>query len=322
MVRNGPTPRRGVLRVVPSFVRLSFRWLFHESRPESVSHEPSMMRGGGSAATVVAPRVERNQRRPSETRRRKVEPRESLDDDEDDTVVTESSEATRKRLAMRRRANEMTKTKRSALLSSDNNKAFYDNTKKDENVKCCEKCDSRLHETARCPWFKKDRERHPDSNSNSKKKILGDEAREALVISRSRGRVVPQPPDGSCLFHSLSYGLKGTHSAASLRRDIANFIRKNPDLTISETPLRDWIKWESLLTVTAYTAKMSHSGWGGGVELAATARLKNCTIEVYEPNPNGYKRISVFNGNDNKNSLVVRVLYRGGVHYDALVLQH
>ncbi len=35
------------------------------------------------------------------------------------------------------------------------------------------------------------------------------------------GRVVPQPGDGSCLFHSLAYGLGGGASATALRRECA-----------------------------------------------------------------------------------------------------
>ena len=54
-----------------------------------------------------------------------------------------------------------------------------------------------------------------------------------------RARVIPQPPDGSCLFHSLSYGLRDGRGATSLRREIMAFIRNNPDLKISDTPLRD-----------------------------------------------------------------------------------
>ena len=179
----------------------------------------------------------------------------------------------------------------------------------------CEKCDG-AHATDRCPWFRKDREKHPDAALKKCKRILGYDSEKAVIISRSRGRIIPQPPDGSCLFHSLGYGL--STSASLLRREIAAFIRSNPDLPISDTPLKDWIQWESLLSVAAYTSKMAHSGWGGGVELAATAELKNVTIEVYEPHGGGFKRISVFHKPSARST--VRVLYRGGVHYDALVL--
>jgi hypothetical protein len=35
-------------------------------------------------------------------------------------------------------------------------------------------------------------------------------------------------------------------------------------------------------SVTSYTAKMAMGGWGGGIEMAAAARLKRINIEVYE----------------------------------------
>ena len=133
-----------------------------------------------------------------------------------------------------------------------------------------------------------------------------------------RARVIPQPPDGSCLFHSLSYGLRDGRGATSLRREIMAFIRNNPDLKISDTPLRDWIHWDALVSVATYTQRMSRGGWGGGIEMAATSELKNCNVEVYEQCALGYKRISLFQKQGAEKT--VRVCYRGGVHYDSLVI--
>lgn len=129
---------------------------------------------------------------------------------------------------------------------------------------------------------------------------------------------MPQPPDGSCLFHSLAYGLQDGRSALALRIDIASFIRRNPDLEIADTPLKDWIKWEALVSVNTYTSKMEFTGWGGAVEMAAAAELNHVNIEVYEPSSLGYRRISLFAKAGAKQT--IRVLYRGGVHYDALVV--
>ena len=47
-------------------------------------------------------------------------------------------------------------------------------------------------------------------------------------------------PLGSCLFHSMAYGIGGV-SASSLRPQIGAFIAKNPNLEIAETPLKDWV---------------------------------------------------------------------------------
>ena len=56
--------------------------------------------------------------------------------------------------------------------------------------------------------------------------------------------------------------------------------------------------------------------------MAACSRLKRVNIHVYESNrrTGGYKRISCFDSPGAGRT--VHVLYRGGVHYDALVPGH
>jgi len=63
---------------------------------------------------------------------------------------------------------------------------------------------------------------------------------------------------------------------------------------------------------------MSRGGWGGGIEMAAFSESKNCNVEVYEQCAQGFKRISLFAKPGAART--VRVCYRGGVHYDALVM--
>ena len=122
------------------------------------------------------------------------------------------------------------------------------------------------------------------------------------------------------MFHSMSYGLKGKNNAETLRSEICAFIKDNPQLLISETPLSEWVKWDSGSSVGEYSRKMSRGSWGGGIEMAVTSRIKQVNIHVYEVNREGYKRISAFDYPDRpEDKQIVRVLYRGGVHYDALV---
>ena len=181
---------------------------------------------------------------------------------------------------------------------------------------CCDRCDGD-HMTEKCPHFKKDRGTHPDATRmlGKKGKVLGGNAPPLIT---TRGRVVPQPPDGSCLFHSLSYGLR-EGNASGLRRELMSFIRKHPDLEIAGDPLRDWIRWDALVSVQKYADKMSRGGWGGGIEMAAFSELKGCNVEVYEQCSAGFKRISLFEKDGSTRT--VRVCYRGGVHYDALELR-
>jgi len=180
---------------------------------------------------------------------------------------------------------------------------------------CCDKCDG-PHPTDDCPHFKKAREKHADAWSSLGKKIKA-HCCENVPIVRS-ARVVQQPGDGSCLFHSLSYGLSDRSNASSLRRDICGFISKNPDMTISDTTLKDWIKYDSNDTVQAYSNRMSGQTWGGGIEMAALTRLKGVNVHVYEKVPEGFRRISDFDCPGS--SKIVNILYKGRMHYDALVI--
>ncbi len=162
-------------------------------------------------------------------------------------------------------------------------------------------------------------------------------------------RVVRQPADGSCLFHSLAHGLKDGCNAHALRRQTAAFIESHPDMEISDSPLRDWVMWDSGASVGAYSRRMMsgesrlldpalsaasrpHLGrisaspvaggtWGGGIEMAVVAALKRVSVHVYQQTHSAsgraFKRISCFSGPPGSEK-IVRVLYCGGVHYDAL----
>lgn len=128
--------------------------------------------------------------------------------------------------------------------------------------------------------------------------------------------IKPQPGDGDCLFHSLSFGLGNNSNAKSLRKEICNFIKKNPELQISDIPLKEWIKWDTGETVDKYATKMAVSGWGGAIEIAAFSKMKNVNVQIFEKYNKHYKLISEFK--QPKALTTIRVLYRGGVHYDAI----
>ena len=69
------------------------------------------------------------------------------------------------------------------------------------------------HLTQNCHIFKKDRERHPDATRRRNQKDIGGDGGDGPGRYLSSGRVVAQPGDGSCLFHSLCYGLGDGTSA-------------------------------------------------------------------------------------------------------------
>jgi hypothetical protein len=75
-------------------------------------------------------------------------------------------------------------------------------------------------------------------------------------------KIVPQAGDGSCLFHSLSFGLSDGSNASSLRHDICTFIHVHPNTPICDTPLSDWVKWDSSASCAEYARRMSSGAWG------------------------------------------------------------
>ncbi|CAJ1348603.1 unnamed protein product, partial [Effrenium voratum] len=130
-------------------------------------------------------------------------------------------------------------------------------------------------------------------------------------------KVVHQPGDGNCLFHSLAYGL-GKEKAASLRRRVCDFMQKNPQLEISGSPLTEWIEMTSQCSVDSYASKMRRGGeWGGAPEIAVCARMAEIDVQVYEPGGEGFDLIASFPGNEQGTPTpkVVRVLYTGRLHY-------
>jgi len=182
----------------------------------------------------------------------------------------------------------------------------------------CDKCDG-PHATDSCPFFKKTRDDHKDAWANygeEKPPRMGSDGGNFVL---RHARVVAQPPDGSCLFHSLKFGLREgfVASAEQLRRDIAQFIERHRNLEIAGDTIEEWVQWDQQISAEAYARRMAHAGWGGGLELACFSRMKRVNVHVYERLGAHFKRISCFDVP--RPVQTVHVLYQGGVHYDALV---
>ena len=135
----------------------------------------------------------------------------------------------------------------------------------------CDKCDG-PHATENCPHFKKPREKHPDAWClKGKAKLVGAAESEAKFVSRAR--VVRQPGDGSCMFHSVSYGLGDGSTAGSLRKSVADTIAAYPNMQILETPIAEWIRMDANVGVSSYVQSLRGGAWGGGIELAVLAQM-------------------------------------------------
>lgn len=192
--------------------------------------------------------------------------------------------------------------------------------KRDKTTKAlvCDKCDG-AHETDDCPHFKKPREKHKDAWSMLGKKIMRSAKDDEAVPIVKSARVIRQPGDGSCLFHSLNYGLNGDSSGGrQVRSDICQFLADNPDMEFGDNTFQEWVQYESGSNVRSYVRDMAGSSWGGAIEMAAFSKMHNVNVHVYETCSKGYTRISAFEDAGARKN--VNVLYRGRAHYDALVV--
>jgi hypothetical protein len=229
----------------------------------------------------------------------------------------------------------------------------------------CDKCDGPHDETV-CPYFKgKARESHNDAldmyekkkrsknkgaaAGGDKKKKSGeggdsdgdDDDGEPVVLSANQASVAKQPGDGSCLFHSLSHGLRrcgagpASQHAGTLRIELEDWIEAHAEASMGGTKLSDWVLWDSGTRVKPYTQRMRESNdWGGALEIAVCARLRDVEIHVYEQSRGNrnFTRISRFRPDADRNAAsaqprhnmkghqrkVVSVLYGGRCHYDGL----
>lgn len=77
------------------------------------------------------------------------------------------------------------------------------------------------------------------------------------------------------------------------------------------------------MDVPAYCARMRRAGeWGGAIELLVFSRLARVSVLVYERDAaDEFRLISAFENAERKGATqprLVRVLYSGRCHYDAL----
>lgn len=91
------------------------------------------------------------------------------------------------------------------------------------------------------------------------------------LATTTLARLMRQPGDGSCFFHSVGHHL-GV-DASTLRRRTVDWMRQHLDVDINGTPLATWLSWESTDAQT-YLDRMASGGeWGGATEMAVLARM-------------------------------------------------
>ena len=158
--------------------------------------------------------------------------------------------------------------------------------------------------------------------------------------SASNGRfitnasVVKQEPDGFCLFHSISFAIPnfGFHR---LLEWTTVWIQENADTVVNGKTIAEWVSMETLTTARplgdtagGYAGKVLHRGWGSGIHMAASCMAVNglADVHVWERKGAGFEHMCSFErqalqpgGGPSK--CVANVLYTGGNHYDALVIE-
>lgn len=128
-------------------------------------------------------------------------------------------------------------------------------------------------------------------------------------------KIIKQPGDGNCLFHSLSYGLGNTNHK-DLRFKIVNWILNNKKFKTSGITLEEWILWETNQHIDYYCSNMLKGKWGGAIEMLVCSLIENININVFQLKNNNLIKISSFEVK--KPIKKLNLLYQGNTHYDYL----
>ncbi|CAJ1426400.1 unnamed protein product [Effrenium voratum] len=126
--------------------------------------------------------------------------------------------------------------------------------------------------------------------------------------------------DGSCLFHSLAFGLADGTRGEELRRQIAKVIREKPSLQVADVKISDWLSW-SCEDPAGYVQALAKSAWGGGLEMAVASKIRKVNVNVYEEAEGRFRCIAEFTEPLAKRT--VHLVYRTQpcAHYDALQIR-
>lgn len=122
------------------------------------------------------------------------------------------------------------------------------------------------------------------------------------------------PADGSCLFWALGhyYDVRGPE----LRRMLASYVERHPDLPINGAPLKDWVKWELDISIKQYVAALRNGHWGGAVDMAVFSSITGSAVSVWIRDGDRFRRVAHFDGDDRPHCHLV---YINSNHYGVFV---
>ena len=140
------------------------------------------------------------------------------------------------------------------------------------------------------------------------------------------GKLIKQPGDGSCLYHSLICGEcrlgRRSCGVVNLREQLAAWVKRNGSTRFNGKSVEQWMQAElgSSMTVKDYAKRQSRGGWGGCIEILAFVISNKTTVWVWIPIGHGrYRRTTCFQVPDGQSEGRIDLVHTG-VHYDFVQL--
>ena len=129
-------------------------------------------------------------------------------------------------------------------------------------------------------------------------------------------KIVKSPPDGSCFFHSV--GLQCALTARYLRKSCAELVDLQAESDFNGLKLKEWIKYETGLSVAEYSRRIGHSAWGGALEAHLLSNWLKRPIGIYKLDSR--KKAVLITDFRPKSTYgkTIFLLYNGHSHYDTL----
>jgi hypothetical protein len=130
-------------------------------------------------------------------------------------------------------------------------------------------------------------------------------------------QIIKMKGDGDCLYHSLSYKLKD-YSNYYIETEVLNFIENNPNYLIHDTPLYQWIDYDTGLNMKKYIKQLKNTTlYPGPIEIQIFCKLFQKNVHIYETKEGKIKNThSIYNNQNNKSKNDNLTIYYSPLHYD------
>ena len=191
---------------------------------------------------------------------------------------------------------------------------------RDDDSEHCDKCDGK-HSSEACPHYRNGRLDHPDAKTKTTtmgklcKQAAEEDKQEDVFVSGAAE--VAQDGDGWCLYNSMGCAL--LEEPAVVNEGIMLFIEDNSHIEFNGTALSVWLAGDSGLTPQAYARKHRRRGaWGGGIEMAVCAHVKQRKVRVWERCDGGHRLLASFGEGDDNTA--INLVYVFTMHFDFLSL--